>query len=402
MRKLLFFGLLCGLVSNTTWACSAFRMEFNGAVVVGCNEDAWRLTPHIWIEHRDQHSACFTGSRAIAQGRFAPQSGMNSAGLVFTRLAAHSVVQPEHPSHSLPSIADDAAFLTEILLTCSSVSEVATKVEQFNRSRFLGDVLMFVDAAGTALVVEPYALVWPDDDGAYLISNFCPSSTPEEDRRNLGRYRLGMELMESGEDVAPVQLSKSMAVDRPRHGDGTLLTSLWEPEGQRVTLYFYHDFDEAVTIDLRAAWAEGWTIKPIEELFSRNEGFQRLKWHPTPHQYEGGREVFAGVGLLLMAISFLWWRQRIRWAQAAAIAWSGAFMVLLAAHQPIWYFPLPYEHAEWPWVAWASWSPWGIMVLHAIGGWRGREWVGLDLWAKSLGVVTLGAFLHWKFFVTGL
>ncbi len=396
MLRFLLIPLLA--FATTAWSCSAFRIIAADGVTVGCNEDAWRLTPHVWLDQEPgANRACFTGSRAIGDGQYAPQSGMNDRGLVFTRLASHTAERPGHPSHELPGISDDAAFLTEVLRRCATVAEVEDFMSGFDRRKFLGDVLMYVDAAGGTLVVEPYALERPEDESPYLISNFCPSDTPEADRLRLERYRKGRERVQAEPDVAPMVLAEAMSVDRNRLGDGTLLTSLWRPDAMEVTLVFYHDFSEAVTLDLEAEWAAGWKQRKVEGMFSERAGFERLRWHPTPHRFERGREGMAGLGIALAAFA-LGWVRRLGWAHGGALAWTGAYAVLLAAHQPLFFFDLPYAHPELPWMAWASCSPWGIVALHVWGWFSGQTPSPWTTAARALAVLSTAAFAYWKLF----
>ena len=60
--------------------------------IFASNEDAWRLTPHIWFENRTSitnYGAAFTGSRYDGENGYAPQTGMNEMGLAFERLVSY-------------------------------------------------------------------------------------------------------------------------------------------------------------------------------------------------------------------------------------------------------------------------------------------------------------------------
>ena len=59
-----------------------YKVTKNGKTMVGCNEDAWRTTSHIWFEvgQNKQYGAAFTGSRWDGENGYAPQSGMNEHG----------------------------------------------------------------------------------------------------------------------------------------------------------------------------------------------------------------------------------------------------------------------------------------------------------------------------------
>ena len=105
----------------------------------------------------------------------------------------------------------------------------------------------------------------------------------------------------------------------------------------------------------------------------------------------------AGLGLTLAALALLGLR-RLGWAHGVALAWTGAYAVLLAAHQPLFFFDLPYAHPEWPWMAWASCSPWGIVALHVWGWFSGQTPSPWTTAARTLAVLSSAAFAYWKLF----
>ncbi|MEZ4939032.1 MAG: hypothetical protein R2799_15695 [Crocinitomicaceae bacterium] len=41
--------LMLNQFSATSFSCSMYKLTKNETTMVGCNEDAWRTTPHIWI-----------------------------------------------------------------------------------------------------------------------------------------------------------------------------------------------------------------------------------------------------------------------------------------------------------------------------------------------------------------
>ena len=91
-----------------------YKLSADGKTMVGCNEDAWRITSNIWFENAlesGQYGAAFTGSRQVSAGRTAPQSGMNEAGLVFSRLVAYHPIE-ENPFTDRLQISDEVDYLS--------------------------------------------------------------------------------------------------------------------------------------------------------------------------------------------------------------------------------------------------------------------------------------------------
>ena len=83
----IFFLLLSFSNGN---ACSMYKITIGDKTVVGTNFDAYYTSPRIWFESAVKsgtYGACFSGGRISGPHGFAPQSGMNEAGLSFSRLS---------------------------------------------------------------------------------------------------------------------------------------------------------------------------------------------------------------------------------------------------------------------------------------------------------------------------
>ena len=132
--------LIC--CNQSAKACSMYKVTVDGKTMVGCNQDAWRTTTSIWFEkstNETEYGACFTGSREVGHNEFAPQSGMNEEGLVFSRLVAY------HPNKNLQqiekkTITNEVEYLTDILHECKTVEEVRRYIDRYDHSIFIDDV----------------------------------------------------------------------------------------------------------------------------------------------------------------------------------------------------------------------------------------------------------------------
>jgi hypothetical protein len=260
-----------------------YKLTLHGKTYVGCNEDAWRTTPRIWFERKGSaiYGAAFTGSRFDGSHGFAPQSGMNEGGLSFSRLA--SFTPPRKADSRLKPILNQTEFLKQILHSCQTVEEVESFVRQFDRSTFIEDVFIYIDKSGKYLVVEPYSTKF-GSQSTYVLSNFCPSITSPKEALKLNRYRKGIELLKLKQDTTLLFLrsvSDSMHVCRPKIGDGTLLTSIWNLNDGKIHLYFYHDYRRNKSFDLRQELKKGDHLLSIESLFSKNAEFEELGNYQT-------------------------------------------------------------------------------------------------------------------------
>jgi hypothetical protein len=242
---------LIALFDNEIKACSMYKITSDGKTMVGCNHDTWFSTAKIWFENArkpNELGASFTGARQVGGNRTAPQSGMNERGLAFSRLSAYYPKQ-ENPFPNRLKIGNEVDYLTGILHKCATVKEVKQYIEQYDQSVFFDDVFIYIDSSGSYLIVEPYTLV-EDNDPIYILSNFCPSITDNEQARQLTRYRNGEDFLKTHKVSSSLPycsaLSDTMHVCRSRNGDGTLLSSIWDTKDGLVNLYFYHNFDSSI------------------------------------------------------------------------------------------------------------------------------------------------------------
>lgn len=407
---------------GNVWPCSMYKITHNGKTMVGCNEDAWRTTPHIWFEtakRTGEYGVAFTGSRYDGANGYAPQSGMNEMGLVYSRLAAENPGYKEVFGKKM--IANPTQYLKDILHSCKNVDEVMAYIGQYDHSYFVQDVMIFVEKSGRYLVVEPY-LMTVGSDANYVLSNFCPSATTETDRMQLDRYRNGVEFVQGKFDTSLefcTAMSHAMHVCRDKLGDGTLLTSIWNSQDGIVNLYFYHQYKKTVAYDLKAELAQGDHLITLEPLFPSNAEFERLRDFKTPLNSQWLKVVLFGAGVLFFfsawffLVVYVWKRAKIRYGYAFIAMFPlglGLFyyMYVLFVNPSIFYFPSPYQDPHNTFVTLVSYLPFLLLLLIVPMFWVGFKTFAQKLWSpfsrwlfalnNSVIALLLVLFGYWGFF----
>lgn len=374
LLKFLLSFLILSLQIGPALPCSMYKITAYGYTRVGCNEDAWRLTSRIWFENGTENApygAAFTGSRYDGANGFAPQSGMNMHGLVFSRLASRAPKDRSgYRAHGKQPVVNPTLYLKTILHTCSSIDDVEEFINRYDQSYFLDDVFIYIDSSGEYLVVEPYRLIRGHDKN-YVLSNFCPSATTDAQAMKLDRYRRGKYFLQQPADTSLAfltRLSDTMHVCRSKIGDGTLLTSIWDPQERSVCLYFYHDYRYPVKFNLATELAKGDHQLVLPELFPPNREFQRLAAYQTPmnNRYITIFLVFSALFFCLSAVSFpvsalLHGDQRkYRLTRLMMSPWSillAYYMVVLCLNPGVFYFPAPYRYPTSPLLSLTSYIP---------------------------------------------
>lgn len=362
------------LIQNKVMACSMYKITVDGHTMVGCNHDTWLTTPKIWFEnakHNQEFGMVCTGSRAVAHNRTTPQSGMNTEGLVFSRLTSYYPTK-NNPFTNRLKITSEADYLSDILHQCTTVQEVKKHIERYDHSFFLNDVFIYIDRFGDYLILEPYNLI-EGHDPHYVLANFCPSITNNHQARKLERYRNGEDFLKSHPTLTSLdfctKLSDTMSVCRSRNGDGTLITSIFDLQEGLVHLSFYHNFDHVLHYRLSDELAKGDHTLSLPEIFPKNAEFERLVNYKTP-----ANTVALRILLLLLAAIFA----LLAVAFVISFVWKGhspidstkfllvlpvlnlilvVYILILLTHQSIFYFDVPYQDYSSTFISISSYTP---------------------------------------------
>lgn len=336
-----FLLFLSTLLPSIALACTSFKVTTDGRTLVGCNEDAWSINAQVRFEQgRDGHygSIHFGHFNGSPLREMTDQMGMNEAGLVWDGLSLQRGPFRQRPG--VPWVgASDAAV--HAMRTCATVQEVAAYARTVQVG-LVGGMLLFCDRDGGYLIIEPDTMLLGHDPW-YAVGNWRMSSCPDPAAIPIPRLQAGRALLNEGIDgsvESATRVLESMKACRSRMGEGTLFSALFDPELGQAHLFFYHDFSERITFDLKEEMAKGDRTIDMAPLFGERPEYAALLSYRTPFHRRWlfwtlvvvlGAAVFAG---LCCAIWFLrdmlrLIRKRPRTALGAALL-SGLLCVALA------------------------------------------------------------------------
>jgi tetratricopeptide (TPR) repeat protein len=133
-------------------------------------------------------------------------------------------------------------------------------------------MILYVDKSGDYLIVEADTIIKGNEDN-YLLSNFCPSRTPDLDAVNIPFYQRGRKMLEAKADTSLIylqSLSDTLHQRWPDNVAGTLYTTIYDLNEGTVNLYFYHDFNYSVKFKLKDELSKRDTILVIPSMFPNN------------------------------------------------------------------------------------------------------------------------------------
>ena len=357
-------------------ACSVCKVTINGRTYLGNNEDNWRIGSRVWFEDRTFGKF---GAVYVGYGDNFPQGGMNEAGLAFDGLAIYPKAIIPDPLKKTET--NSNTFIREIMQNCATVEDVMNYAIKFNRP-FNKGVVFFADKFGKYLVMEPDTMTI-GNDSKYIIANFCPSTTSDEEKLIFERYKRGNNFLhEHIHDTSSnycLALVETMHECRDKIGDGTMYSFIADLAAGDFTLYFYHDFKHKKVFNLKTELGKGNHSFEMIDIFPPNAEYRKLVDFKIPQNNGIMRmllicyEILFSFSALFFLVSFIRTKKsvshinsanpQLKFVLFAVNALLLYYVNALSNNQAIFYFPSPYHDWKFSMLNIAAYIPFLILIL---------------------------------------
>lgn len=252
--------------------CTVFTVVKGDRVFFGGNDDSINPDSYYWV---DRGGA--TGYGAIWIGT--PdnvQQGVNEKGLAYDANGLPRVDVNPHRERA-PVVGDYSSYPIHILRACATVEEVIAWVNAHQWHAYMHDQMQFADVTGDAVIISAGAdgeVVFtrkPQGDG-YLVSTNFNVANPANGygypcpRYQTAQKRLGRLVNREGELTAQDAASVLDAV----HVEGaswTIESLVADLPNGIVYLYYFHQFDRPVVMNVGEEIAGGRAGGPLSALF---------------------------------------------------------------------------------------------------------------------------------------
>ncbi|NDJ77622.1 MAG: hypothetical protein GYB65_15330 [Chloroflexi bacterium] len=246
-----------GCTPTQHYGCTVFLATDGDTVLAGNSEDWRNPSTRMWVIPPTEEAY---GRIYFGFDDFFPQGGVNDQGLFFDGLAMGETVEV---NDNLPYYPGNIADLA--MSECATVECVVDLFSRYSRSDLANAQLYFGDATGDAVIVEPTAFI--RIDGEYLVAtNFYQSQT-EDGSEVCNRYWIANYMLENA-DAYTIELFRDIL--DAIHQEGaypTQYSNIYDLKAGLIYLYYFHDFEQVVEIDVQAAFAQGPHIVDLADLF---------------------------------------------------------------------------------------------------------------------------------------
>jgi hypothetical protein len=241
-------------------ACTAFCASNRRSVLVGNNEDDNNPFTSLWFVPGAKESF---GRLYVGYDNFEPQGGMNEKGLWFDAFAT----APIEATTSLEKPVYPRSLVDKAMAECASVEDVIRLYERYNRAFMKPFVLMFADASGDSVIIEPNAFV--RKKGRFQVQTNFHQSLPVPEYQ-CPRFATAMAMLASAGDEISVKLFRRiLAATHSEETYPTVYSNIYDLKRRVMYLYNFHNFRDVVTIDLRAELKKGIHSVAIPTLFPK-------------------------------------------------------------------------------------------------------------------------------------
>jgi len=259
---------------TTTHSCTIFAASFGDTVLFGNNEDYTNPETYYWINPPDEENY---GGLFFGFDNLFPQGGVNEKGLCYDGNALPPTPMNSHPELPTPP----GQFIFLVMQKCSTVEEVINLIQSY----YWGDgslncQIHFADATGDAVVISAsadgeFAFTRKEKRDGYLVSTNFNLANPSN---RIGappcrRYDTAVAMLEEirDEDDLTIAYFKSIldAVHTESSSVNTQYSNIFDLRNGIIYVYYFHQFDEVVELNLAEELARGAHSAPIRDLFSQ-------------------------------------------------------------------------------------------------------------------------------------
>ena len=263
-------------VENFDGSCTAFAVTDGEHVMFGNNEDFKNPETYIWTvpSSKESFGGIYFGYK---YGR--PQGGINEKGLAFDALALPEVPINPHPELLFrgPS---DTVFLGKIMSHCGSVEEAIQYSQKFNWGTSLSFQVLLADASGDAVIISAgpdgeLAFTRKDAGDGYLIGTNFNRAFPENHSGTFPCWRYDtaesmLSQIGKGSDLSVDYLAGILdAVHMEGAEENTLYSNIFDMKTGDLYLYYWHQYNEVVTLNVAEQIDQGLSPTRISDLFSK-------------------------------------------------------------------------------------------------------------------------------------
>lgn len=244
--------------------CTVLYAAGDGLALGGNNEDFFDPFTRVWFlpPTAGQFGRVYFGYDGYLWG-----GGVNDHGLFMDALAMETGI-PVDPGDK-PVFRDTLA--DKALAECDAVACVIDLFSTYHIYDTWYFSFMFGDAHGDSVIFEPGGFLLKE--GTYQIATNFYQTTTDPDNCNheaCQRFRTARAVLESAPTLSVETIRDALDAVHFNTGSPTLYSNVYDLTNNRIHLYYFHDYETEVIIDINEELAKGYHEAALGDLFPEN------------------------------------------------------------------------------------------------------------------------------------
>lgn len=248
-------------LSVSAFPCTIFYVKNDTLILAGNNEDWKDPFSKMWFYPSENNKY---GWIKFGWGSGFPQGGMNDQGVFWDATSGPYLGMPYseenkeiYPGPLMQKIIEECACIEDAMVILS----MYYCEDQYKAQYLIGD------SRFNSIIVEGDNIISMQDD--YLILTNFYHSNPELGGYPCWRYETALEMITSSEDYTAYLVGSILSATHQEGKYPTQYSQIYDLINCRIYLFYYHNYEEFIIIDLEEELKKGFRSYDIADLFSR-------------------------------------------------------------------------------------------------------------------------------------
>lgn len=246
--------------SEHLYSCTIFYLVGDSLILAGNNEDWKDPSPIMWFYPAE------TGKHGWVKfgwGSGFPQGGINDQGLFWDATAGPYLAMPYSETHKEKY---HGPLMQKVIEECASVEEAISIFSSYYCDDLYLAQYLIGDGFNHAVIVEGDSILQMARDHL-ILTNFY-NSNPELGGYPCSRYETASQMIASGEKCTPTLIGTILDATHQEGKYPTQYSQIYDLKSRSFYLFYYHNYEEFIVIDLNKELNKGERFYAIPGLFA--------------------------------------------------------------------------------------------------------------------------------------
>jgi hypothetical protein len=241
--------------------CTVFYVSKEGVVYAGNNEDWKDPNCRMWFYPAEENKHGWV--KFGWAGGF-PQGGMNDRGVFWDATAGPYLGMPVSEANKSKY---SGPLMQKVIEECANIGEALVIFNQYYCDDQYKAQYLVGDSTGYSVIVEGDSILH-NKFSFQILTNFIQSH-PDLGGYPCWRYNAAYNLLINNNELTPYFIGTVLASTHQEGAYPTQYSNIYDLKKCLVYLFYFHNYEEYITINLDQELKKGYRYYDIPELFSR-------------------------------------------------------------------------------------------------------------------------------------